>query len=78
MFFLFFVFFYKLECTGGELIFILKIWKESSIRPFLAHSAGGQETFFYLTVALVDWPKTARVEERYHDKQCPTGQGFLF
>ena len=29
-----------------------KSWKKSPSRPFLAHPAGGQETTFYLKVAL--------------------------
>ena len=36
---------YLLECTE-------KIMKKSSSRLFLAHSGSGQETTFYLTVAL--------------------------
>ena len=31
--------------------------KKNSIRPFLAHPAGGQETTFYLTVAPGDRPR---------------------
>ena len=33
----------------------IKYGKTNSSRPFLAHPAGGQETPFYLRVALVTW-----------------------
>ena len=43
-----FFFFNKLECSGGG----GSKKKKSSSRPFLAHLGGGQETTFYLRVAL--------------------------
>ena len=47
--------FYKLNCTGGvskKKKKIEKYGKKNSSQPFLAHPAGGQETTFYLRVAL--------------------------
>ena len=37
--------------------------KKNSSRPFLAHPAGGQETTFYLRVAL--WQPKTRIQRRH-------------
>ena len=64
------IIFHQLECTGGgggvKIYFFENMKKKSW--PFLAHSGGGQETPFYLRVALLK----GYLFQRFDHKECFT------